>query len=102
MALIDIEKGLAELKAKTMIDIEKATSITWGGRAAASYRLSREAASVTERLTRFYEGETFRGEAMEHAAMVEDGGTLLRGVHDEIDVERKPALDALNKALGAR
>lgn len=102
MALIDIEKGLKELGEKTIRDIERATSITWGGRAAASYRLSREATAVPERLKRFYEGETYRGEALEHAAMTEDGGALLRNVHDEVEAERAPALEALKKALGKR
>lgn len=102
MPLIDIEKGLKELKEKSILDIERATALTWGGRAAASYRLSRQATTTTERLQRFYEGETYRGESLEHAAMVEDGGTLLRGLHGEVEAERAPALDALQRAIAGR
>lgn len=102
MPHIDIEKGLKELREKTIVEIERATAITWGGRAAASFRLSREAATPAERVQRFHDGETYRGEAMEHAAMAEDGGALLRAIHDEVEAERGTASEALQKLLQTR
>ncbi len=102
MPNIDIEKGLKELREKSIVEIERATAITWGGRAAASFRLSREAATPAQRVQRFHDGETYRGEAMEHAAMAEDGGALLRAIHDEVEAERGPAQEALNRTLAGR
>ncbi len=93
--MLDVEKGLAELKAKSLVEIEKATAMTWGGRAAASYLLAHRAAAKAERLRRFYEGENYRQEALEHAAMAEDGGRLLLQIHDEVEAHRRRALEGL-------
>lgn len=99
MAMLDLEKAMKELREKSILDIERATALTWGGRALASYHLSRESSTPLERLQRFYEGENYRQEAMEHASMAEDGGGLMRGIHDEVEVERKAALEGLKRTL---
>lgn len=95
MTEIKFDKALDELKEKTMIDIERATAQTWGGRAAASFQLARDAEDNETALTHFFQGENFRQESLEHAAMVEDHGDLVGTVQDEIDEYRKPALDRL-------
>ncbi len=99
MAILDLEKAMKELREKSILDIERATALTWGGRALASYCLSRESATPLERLQRFYEGENYRQEAMEHASMADDGGALMRGIHGEVESERQAALDGLKRAL---
>lgn len=95
MAVIDVQKGLDELKQKTLVDIERATAQTWGGRAAASYQLATQADGMAERFRHFYEGENYRQEALEHASMAEDGGKLLMQVHDEVEAYRRRAMEAL-------
>jgi len=95
MTLLDVEKGLAELRAKSLADIECATEITWGGRAAASYELATRADEIAQRFRHFCEGENYRQEALEHGAMAEDGGKLLIQVHEEVDVYRRRAMKAL-------
>lgn len=102
MPKLDIEKAMKELAEKSMMDIEQATALTWGGRAAASFRLSLEANTPSERLQRFYEGENYRQEAMEHASMLEDGAELLRAIHAEITLARTPALAALDRLVASR
>jgi hypothetical protein len=96
MAVLDVEKGLEELKTKSLDEIERATAVTWGGRAAASYQLAMDARGMAKRFRHFYEGETYRQEALEHASMAEDGGKLLTKVRDEVDSYRLGAMGALN------
>lgn len=96
MALLDVAKGLSELKTKSLAEIERMTAMTWGGRAAASYQLVLEAGGMAERFRHFYEGENYRQEALEHASMVEDRGSLLVQVHDEVDAYRRRAAEALD------
>lgn len=95
MTEIHFEKAVDELQKKTMIDIEWETAQTWGGRAAASFQMACDAADTPTALKHFFQGENFRQEAMEHAAMVEDHGKLVGTVQDEIDEHRRPALDRL-------
>lgn len=96
MAVLDVDKGLAELRTKTLAEIERATALTWGGRAAASFELATQADGMAERFRHFYEGENYRQEALEHAAMAEDGAKLLIQIHDEVDGYRHRAAEALN------
>jgi len=95
MAILDVAKGLAELRAKSLAEIERATAMTWASRAAASYELASQSGGIAERFRQFYEGETYRQEALEHAAMAEDQGKLLIQIHDEVDSYRVRAAAAL-------
>ena len=92
--MLDVEKALKELQEKSMADIERATALTWGARAVASYRLAKESKSAIARFQHFYEAENYRQEALEHAAMAEDGGDLLRLLYDEIEQVRAEVLKA--------
>ncbi len=93
--MLDVEKALEELKAKSMAEIERATAMTWGARAVASYRLAAEAKGLAERFRHVYEGENYRQEAFEHASMTEDRGKLLLEIREEVDRDRRRALDAV-------
>ncbi|MEA3189864.1 MAG: hypothetical protein QOD77_446 [Thermoplasmata archaeon] len=99
--MLDIQKARDELAGKSMVEIERATALTWGSRAAASFQCSLEARSVHERFRCFYEGENYRQEALEHAAMTEDRGELVGVMHDEIEAIRKRALAALEGGRAA-
>ena len=88
--MVELKPAREELLTSSMEDIERATAEAWGGRAVASYQLSREGRTLHERFRRFYEGETFRQEALEHASMVDAG--LVAEVQQAIDPERAAAL----------
>ena len=79
--------------------IERDTAITWGGRAAASYECSLEEGESdhAEAMRCFWEGETYRAEAVEHAAMTEDARFVER-IASEVEEYRAEAREALVKA----
>lgn len=89
--LFDIDRSKDELEGKTIEDIERATALTWGGRAAAAFQLAVEADDLDERRRLLMDGENYRQEALEHAAMTEDWG-FLREVADELDPNRREAV----------
>jgi hypothetical protein len=70
--LLDVDKARAELEEKDLLTIERETAKTWGGRAAASYANALEDEDHAEQMRSFWEAETYRAEAVEHAAMTED------------------------------
>lgn len=69
---LDLAKAREELLSKTILDIERATAITWASRAAACLDLAHEAETRQGRQVRLTEAENYRQEAIEHAAMTED------------------------------
>lgn len=69
--LIHASDAREELESQSMLEIERATAKTWGGRAAAAYQLAREHEG-TARLRWIADAENYRQEAIEHAAMAED------------------------------
>jgi hypothetical protein len=92
--LLDLAKARKELEAKDLPAIERETALTWGGRAAASYGFVLEEEDHAEAMRCFWEGETYRGEAIEHAAMTEDARFLER-LTVEIEGHRAKARDLL-------
>jgi hypothetical protein len=97
--LLDLPKARRELDEKDLLTIERETAITWGGRAAASYECALDEAGgdQAEAMRCFWEGETYRAEALEHAAMTEDPA-LLDEIRREIEAHRSQAREALTKA----
>jgi hypothetical protein len=93
--MLEVEKAIVELKAKSMEEIERETSVKWGSRAAASYDLVGQEGDPGARFKRFYEAENFRQEAFEHASMVEDDGKLLHAIRVEVAAHRSAALTRL-------
>lgn len=94
--LLDLAKARKELESKDLLQIERDTALTWGGRAAASYAFVLEEPDHAERMRCFWEAETYRAEAVEHAAMTEDARFVER-VTTEIEAHRARARDALLK-----
>jgi len=92
--LLDLAKARKELEAKDLPAIERETALTWGGRAAASYAFVLEEPDHAEAMRCFWEGETYRGEAIEHAAMTEDARFLER-LTVEVEGHRAKARDLL-------
>lgn len=96
-ALLDLGKARKELDSKDLLTIERETALTWGGRAAASYDLVDEEEDHAEQMRCFWEAETYRAEAVEHAAMTEDARFVER-LTVEIEGHRAKARDLLLKA----
>lgn len=100
--MLDVENATKELETKSMDDIERETALKWGARAAASYDLAGREKTLDARFRRFYEGENFRQEALEHASMVGDGAETVGEIKDAIEEHRSKALASLkNLAMGA-
>jgi hypothetical protein len=89
---MDIEKARSEIEKTPMEDIERQTALTWGARAVASYHLCQEDGTLMPRFRHFWEGENYRQESFEHAAMAEDDGELLKQVREEIEQARSLAM----------
>lgn len=70
--MLDLAKAREELLGKSLLDIERATAITWASRAAACLDLAHEAGTRRGKQVRLREAENYRQEAIEHAAMTED------------------------------
>ncbi len=98
--MLDVAKAVKELASKDMLTIERDTALTWGARAAASYScvLAEDDHSVHMRC--FWEGENYRQEALEHAAMTEDVG-FIGAIMKEIEGYRSKARSTLHRE-GAR
>jgi hypothetical protein len=91
--MLDIASARKELQSKTLLDIERATALTWGARAAACLDLAAETRDETGRTQRLQEAQNYRQEALEHAAMTEDF-QFLRELVQEIGAHQKRALHA--------
>ncbi|MFA5944108.1 MAG: hypothetical protein WC876_06555 [Candidatus Thermoplasmatota archaeon] len=95
--LLDLAKAKRELESKDLLTIERDTALTWGGRAGASYQCVLEEEDHAERMRCFWEAETYRAEAVEHAAMTEDAKFVER-LTAEIETHRALARALLLKA----
>lgn len=83
----DIDAALKEVKEKEIEEIEKETSYKWASRSCACFQLYKE----TELLKWLLNAEEYANEAIEHGALVKDGGKTLGIVEKEIDKNRPKA-----------
>lgn len=84
--MFDIEEATKELRSKNIEEIEQATAVTWGGRAAAAFRLA-AASTGDERQQWVMDAENYRQESLEHAAMTGDF-VFLKKLHEALTRER--------------
>jgi hypothetical protein len=73
--LVDAER---ELREKSRSEIEEETAFKWAARAVVAYRIFRE----THRYRWLLDSEHFREEAIEHAALADEDGEVLRAVQE--------------------
>ena len=85
--MLDLAKARQELTSKSLLDIERATAETWASRAAVCLDLAHEAETRQGKQVRLREAETYRQEAIEHAAMTEDI-PVLQSILAEIDAHK--------------
>jgi hypothetical protein len=92
--MLDLHKARLELAKNTIQDIERSTALTWGSRAAAAFAEAQVEPDDKVRLQWLWDGENYRQEAIEHAAMVEDFA-FLEELMNEIEVHRQQAKAAV-------
>ena len=71
---LKIDKAKEELKEKSYLEIQKSTAWTWASRAAVSYDLAIDEKDLSRKVAVFQVAEEYHHEAIEHAALYEDGG----------------------------
>lgn len=76
-AELNVAKALEEVQGKTTEEINRDTAYTWGSRAVACFELAAKATNEKEKDDLVARAADFRHEALEHAALVEDGGKLV-------------------------
>ena len=97
--MLKLDKAKDELKEKSYLEIQKQTAWTWASRAAASYDLAIEEKEITRKVAVFQVAEEYHHEAIEHAALYEDGGKLLGEVDKELEPYRERATADLHNSL---
>lgn len=74
---LDIDKALKELKQTSLADIQKATAYTWASRACAAFQYAMETKDNAEHIKWLSDYGEYKHEAIEHAALQEQGSGLL-------------------------
>jgi hypothetical protein len=87
--MLNLPKAKEELAKKSYLEIQCETSWTWASRSAASYDLAIEEKDIHRKIAIMCVAAEFYHEAIEHAALYEDGGNLLK----ELDKELEPFRD---------
>lgn len=77
---VDIEAAATEVNAKSVKELELETAEKWASRAIACYNKYRETQDIAWRLR----AEDYHHEALEHAALVKDGGSTVARLGSEI------------------
>jgi hypothetical protein len=90
--MLDVNSAVQDMLTKSEEDIQKEAGNTWAARACACYLLAGKAYSPKERLRWLLRAEDNRHEAIEHSALVEDGGVFTNAIQKEIEPYRKAAL----------
>ena len=91
--------GKDELKEKSYLEIQKETAWKWASRACASYDLAIEEKDLCRKVAVFQVAEEYHHESIEHAALYEDGGDLLKKVYKELEPYRERATADLQNSL---
>lgn len=78
---LDVEGAFREVQEKSDREIESDTAHKWAARAIACFQLHQS----TGELRWFLRGNDYRHEAIEHAALVEDGGATMLALIAEVD-----------------
>ncbi len=99
--MLKVKEAREELSGKSYLEIQKETAIKWASRAAASYDLAIEEKDIHRKVAVFQVAEEYHHEAIEHAALYEDGGDLLNKVDKELEPFRERATADLHNSLGS-
>jgi len=76
--MINLHKARMELISKTLKQIQTETAFTWASRAIVAFENSAKVKNPDVAMKWLLEAEEYKHEALEHAALLEDGGKLLK------------------------
>jgi hypothetical protein len=95
--MLDLKQARAELNKKSYREIQEETAWKWGSRAAVSYEKVLEVSSEFKVAT-FVMAEEYYHEAIEHAALVEEGAAeLIEDLQDQVRKYQDEAFAHLEK-----
>ncbi len=77
---VDVDGARQELMTTEYADIQNETARKWLARALAAYELGTESETAKETISWLEFGNEYIHEALEHAALVEDGGELVQAI----------------------
>lgn len=69
---LNVTAATAELRSNSILEIERATALQWGARAVAAFQLAAQSDDPSINRRWLLDGESYRQEAIEHAAQTED------------------------------
>lgn len=96
--MIKVDEALKELEEKSYRQIQEETAYKWGARAAASYQMLMSE-SGPKQLVLWTLAEEYYHEAVEHAALVEDGGEVLTNLHTQVRGYQEKAAKLLDSVF---
>jgi len=96
--MLNLKEARDEIAAKTHRQIEVETAWKWASRAAAAYELVSNEGE--DKLAIWSMAEEFYHESVEHAALSEDDGELIKKIKDAVEPYLEKACETMGKALG--
>lgn len=93
---LKVKEARKELEDKTYREIEVETAWKWASRAAAAYEKVKESGN---KLGAWSVAEEFYHEAVEHAALSEDEGELLKKIKKAVEPYQEQAAEVMADAL---
>jgi hypothetical protein len=97
--MLKVKDAKEELAKKSYLEIQKETAWKWASRAAASYELAVEEKDIHRKVAIYQVAEEYWHESLEHAALYEDDGKLLKGLQEVLNPYRDKAGDDLKDSL---
>lgn len=74
---LDLNKARKELADKTLVEVHRETAWTWGSRAVVAFDAVPLTEDLKKRIKAWMLAQEYEHEALEHAALVDDGGLLV-------------------------
>jgi hypothetical protein len=97
--MLRVDEAKKELAEKSYAQIQKETAWKWASRAAAAFDLCKDEVDLAKKVAMYQTAQEFEHEAVEHAALYEDCGTLLTEIHGQLEPHKDAAVASLNEAL---
>lgn len=93
--MINLEEALQEISEKNYATIQTETAWKWLSRSAAYYETCSLEKDFAKKLVWWTLGEEMLHEAVEHAALVNDEGSLIKEVREAINVYQENAASTM-------
>jgi|SRR5581483_743917 len=97
--MIKLDEAKKELSEKTYLQIQEETAWKWASRAAAAYSEVSNQSTLMQKVGLLNVAEEYKHEAVEHAALYEDGGKLVASIQGALDSYADDAAKHVEKEL---